>query len=66
MTIHQGADKVGIDSRPRELVPLITLTLHGEVAGHPEGERRPCREGPAQVGCQVGQQVLFETGDFVQ
>ena len=63
VAVHQGAHKVRVDPRPGELVPLITLALHGQVARHSEGERSPGRQGPAQVGSQVGQEVLLEAGD---
>ena len=52
-----------VDPGPGELVPLIALALHCQVARHSEGERSPGRQGPAQVGSQVGQEVLLEVGD---
>ena len=63
VAVHQGAHKVRVDPGPGELVPLIALALHCQVARHSEGERSPGRQGPAQVGSQVGQEVLLEAGD---
>ena len=63
VAVHQGAHKVRVDSRPGELISLIPLALHRQVARHSEGERRAGWQRPAQVGSQVGQQVLLEAGD---
>ena len=63
VAVHRGAHKVRVDSRPGELISLIPLALHRQVARHSEGERRAGWQRPAQVGSQVGQQVLLEAGD---
>ena len=67
VSVHQGADKVRVNSRPGKLISLIALTLDCEVAGDTEGAGSSCRErSVSQVGCQIGQQVLFEAGNFLK
>ena len=62
VAVHQRADKVWVDPGPGELVPLVPLALHCEVARHPEGERSAGRERAGQVGSEARQQVLLQTG----
>ena len=65
-SIHHRADKVGVEPRPGELVPVVPLALHGQVGVHAEGQRRASGQRATQVLSEAGQQILFETGNFIK